>query len=79
MANAIDFKVQPTRLWFRAQRRAEYPIDFKLQQGGKRGYPARGYCSAYLLTMKLSPTHRRLTVRSYTAISVWPLLLRYPP
>lgn len=39
MANAIDFKVQPTRLWFRAQRRAEYPIDFKLQQGGKRGNP----------------------------------------
>ncbi|CNG77869.1 Uncharacterised protein [Yersinia enterocolitica] len=39
MANAIDFKVQPTHLRFRKQHRAEYPIDFKLQQGGKRGYP----------------------------------------
>ncbi|HFR4114024.1 TPA: hypothetical protein ACHVKA_001999 [Yersinia enterocolitica] len=39
MANAIDFKVQPTHLRFRKQHRAEYPIDFKLRQGGKRGYP----------------------------------------
>ncbi|WP_077294427.1 hypothetical protein [Yersinia proxima] len=39
MANAIDFKVQPTHLRFRKQLRAEYPIDFKLRQGGKRDYP----------------------------------------
>ncbi|EKN5089807.1 hypothetical protein DVP68_05185 [Yersinia enterocolitica] len=39
MANAIDFKVQPTHLRFRKQHRAEYPIDFKLQEGGQRGNP----------------------------------------
>ncbi|CRE84102.1 Uncharacterised protein [Yersinia enterocolitica] len=39
MANAIDFKVQPIHLRFRKQHRAEYPIDFKLQEGGQRGNP----------------------------------------